>query len=363
MVTEGGGVLRETLHTLTELDGVSGQEDAVRAFMAERLQAYGALERDGLGSICCVRRGGAEAPRVMLAAHMDEIGFVVSDITDDGFLRLQTVGGWWQQVVLAQRVTVHAHGRRLVGVVGSKPPHVLPADERKKPVEFKDMFVDIGATSRADVEAWGVRPGDMVAPICPFTELANPAFWMGKALDDRAGCAVLLELMRRLEAEGIAHPNTVLAAATVQEEVGLRGADVAARRWRPDVALALDVGIAGDTPGVQRHEAHAKLGQGPLLVAYDASLLPNPRLRDFVADTARAEGIPVQWELIAGGGTDAGRMQYAGDGVPSLALGFATRYIHSAAAVIHRDDLEAAVRLLLAVLRRLDAGAVAAIRG
>ena len=360
-MAQGADNLVELLRELTETDGIPGQESLVRQVMARHLQPLGVLERDGLGSLCCIRRGSADRPRVMLAAHMDEIGFVVSDVTDQGYLRLQTVGGWWEQVMLAQRVTVHTRLGALPGVVGSKPPHVLPAEERKKVVERKDMFIDIGAASRAEAEEWGVRLGDMIVPVCAFTRLRNPQLLLGKALDDRAGCVALIETMRRLAA-GFDHPNLVLGAATVQEEVGLRGADVAARHWQPDVALAIDVGIAGDTPGLRRDEARSKLGGGPLVLVYDASLLPNPRLRDFVADAADAEGIPIQWEMIPGGGTDAGRMQFAGGGVPSLALGVATRYIHSAAAVMHREDLEATVRLLLGVLRRLDAAALEAIR-
>ncbi len=354
---DGGDRLVADLEELAEVGGVSGQEGAVRTVMARLLGPCGTLARDGMGNLSCTRQGGAPRPRVMLAAHMDEIGFVVSDVTDEGFLRFQTVGGWWEQVMLAQRVTVHTRSGVLPGVVGSKPPHVLPAADRGKPVERKDMFIDIGAGGRAEAEAFGVRPGDPVLPVCPFTRLRNPDYLMGKALDDRAGCAVLAEVMRRLAA-GAAHPNTVCGVATVQEEVGLRGADVAARQVLPDIAIALDVGVAGDTPGMTAQEARGKLGKGPLLLAYDASLLPQPRLRDLVADTAAAEGIPLQWEVMAGGGTDAGRMQFAGQGVPSIALGFATRYIHSAAAVVHRQDLEATVRLVLAVLRRLDGAAV-----
>lgn len=333
----------------------------MRELMARHLGPLGELRRDGLGSLCCVRRGGADGPRVMLAAHMDEIGFLVSDVTDEGFLRLQPVGGWWEQVMLAQRVTVHTRRGVLEGVVGSKPPHVLPAEQRSKIVDKKDMFVDIGAGSREEAAGWGVRIGDAILPVCPFTPLRNPDLLMGRALDDRAGCAVLVEVMRRLSA-GAAHPNTVLAAATVQEEVGLRGADTAARLLSPDVAFALDVGIAGDTPGMARSEARGRLGKGPLVLVYDGSLLPNPRLRDFVGDVAEQAGIPIQWDSVPGGGTDAGRMQFAGPGVPSLVIGFAARYIHSAAAVVHRADLQGAVDLLTAVLARLDTAALEAIR-
>ena len=345
------------LRELTLAPGIPGQEGPVRALMASYLEGVGELERDGLGNLCCRVRGSAERPRVLLAAHMDEIGFTVTDVTEEGFLRFQTVGGWWEHVMLAQRVTVHTRHGVLEGVVGSKPPHVLPAEDRKKVVERKHMFIDVGASSREEALSWGVRPGDAVVPVCPFVPLRNPQLVMAKALDDRAGCAVLVEILHRLR--DVEHPNTVLGVATVQEEVGLRGAETAGRTWAPDVAFALDVGIAGDTPGISPDEARTKLGKGPTIAVYDGSLVPNPYLRDFVADVAAAEGIPFQWDALAGGGTDAGRLQFGGRGVPSLYVGFPTRYIHSAAAVVHLGDLEGAVRLMLAVLRRLDEAAVA----
>ncbi len=360
MPESGRGSLAEALRELTLAPGVPGQEGAVRDVLARRLSGVGEMERDGLGNLCCRAPGGSERPRVGLAAHMDEIGLTVTDVTDDGFLRFLPLGGWWEQVMLAQRVTVHSRTGVLDGVVGSKPPHLLSTDERRKIVEKKAMFIDIGAGSRREAEEWGVRPGDAVVPVCPFVPLHNPDLVMAKALDDRAGCAVLLEVLRRL-AE-VPHPNAVYGLATVQEEVGLRGAEGAARSWPLDVAFALDVGIAGDTPGVSRDEARGRLGAGPSLCVVDASLVPNPRLRDFVADVAAEEGIAVQWEAMPGGGTDAGRLQFAGHGVPSLYVGFPTRYIHSAASVIHLGDLEATVDLLVAVIRRLDAAAMEQIR-
>ncbi len=362
MLTEGAARLVNTLGRLCDLPGIPGQEGAVRQAMAEMLTPCGTLERDGLGGICCVREGTHPRPRVVLSAHMDEVGYVVTDVTPEGFLRFVGVGGWWEQVMLAQRVEVHTRGGTVLGVVGAKPPHVLPAEKRKEMVEKKDMFIDIGAGGATQAAEWGVRPGDMVVPVCPFTPLRNADYLLGKAMDDRAGCAILVEVMRRLAA-GAPHPNTVLGVATVQEEVGLRGAEVAGHVWQPDIAVALDVGIAGDTPGMQRHEARAVLGQGPTVLVFDSSLVPNPRLRDFVADTAAAEGIPLQWDAITAGGTDAGRLQLAGRGVPSLVISFPARYIHSAAAIVHRADLEGTVQLLLAVLARLDASALEAIRG
>lgn len=359
---EGQGIppIHQVLAELCNTPGVPGQEGAVRAQMARYLGAFGELDRDGLGNLCCTAKGTSDRPRIMVAAHMDEVGFTVSDVTDEGFLRFLPLGGWWEQVMLAQRVTVHTRKGTLSGVVGSKPPHVLPADKRKNMVEKTDMFIDIGAGGRAEAEDWGVRPGDMVVPVCPFERLANPRVLMGKAMDDRSGCATLVELMRLLA--GKDHPNTVCAVATVQEEVGLRGADVAARTWLPDVAFAFDVGVAGDTPGMRREEARGRLGGGPLLVVLDSSLVPNPALRDLVADTAQDEGIAIQWDALTGGGTDAGRMQFAGSGVPSLFIGFPARYIHSAASIVHQDDLENAARLMAAVIRRLDRSAADALR-
>lgn len=361
-VEDGTTRLVDTLARLCDLPGIPGQEVAVRQALEEMLAPCGAVTRDGLGGLTCTRTGTAQRPRVVLAAHMDEVGYVISDVTEKGFLRFVGVGGWWEQVMLAQRVQVHTRAGTLVGVVGSKPPHVLPAEKRKEAVDKHDMFIDIGARSAAEAGEWGVRPGDMVVPVCPFQPLWNPEYLLGKAMDDRAGCAILVEVMRRL-AEGAPHPNTVVAAATVQEEVGLRGAQVAGQIADPDVAFALDVGIAGDTPGMQRHEARGVLGQGPTILVYDSSLVPNPRLRDFVADTAADAGIPVQWDAITAGGTDAGRLHLAGAGVPALVVSFPARYIHSAASIVHRADLEATVRLLVAVLARLDAAAVATIRG
>lgn len=346
-----GRPMDEMVAELCNAPGVPGQEGSVRQIMARLFGPYGTLERDGLGNLCCTVRG-SEGPRVMVAAHMDEVGFTVSDVTDGGFLRFLPLGGWWEQVMLAQRVTVHTRRGVLQGVVGSKPPHVLPAEKRKEMVSKTDMFVDVGASGRAEAEDWGIRPGDPIVPVCPFQTLANPRLLMAKAMDDRSGCAVVADVVRQVANRS--HPNTVLGVATVQEEVGLRGADVAARHLLPDVAFAVDVGIAGDTPGMDRHEARAVLGGGPMLLVLDSSLVPNPRLRDLVAETAEAEGIPIQWDALAAGGTDAGRMQFAGSGVPSLVIGLPSRYIHSAASIVHQDDLERAATLLTAVIARLD---------
>lgn len=346
---------------LTCANGIPGYEEPVRQVMRQYLEPVSdELIADNLGSIAGVKVGQMGGPRIMVAGHLDEVGWMVSMITEKGFLRLQPVGGWWSQVMLAQRVNVITRKGQLPGVIGSKPPHILTAEERKKVIEIKDMFVDIGASSREEAMAFGVRPGDPVVPHCDFTVMPNPKILMNKAWDNRAGCAVAIMALEELQ--GKAHPNVVYAVGNVQEEVGLRGAITMSNLIEPDIGIALDVGIAGDVPGVKEHEAQGKMGKGPQILIFDASMVPSQALRNLVTDTADELGIPYQFDSIPGGGTDAGRMHIWGRGVPSIVIGFATRYIHSHAALIHRDDMENAARLVAAVVQRLDASTVQQIK-
>ncbi len=355
----------ETLNmfkALTETPGVPGHEHEVRQEMKKWIEPYAdQIETDNLGSLIAKKKGQSAGPKIMIAGHLDEIGFMVTQITEKGFLRFQTLGGWWEQVMLAQRVHVLTrNGEKIEGVIGSKPPHILPAEERKKPVNKKEMFIDIGATSQEEAEAFGVRPGDSVVPVCPFTVMKNPKMLMAKAWDNRIGCALAIEVLKRLHNEE--HPNTVYGVGTVQEEVGLRGAQTSAAYIQPDVAFAVDVGIAGDTPGVKPEEAISKLGEGPQILLYDASMIAHKGLKNFVVDIAEELDIPYQFDVMSGGGQDAGRIHLSGSGVPSLAVSIATRYIHSHASILHRDDFEHAARLLVEVIKRLDQDALVKIK-
>jgi putative aminopeptidase FrvX len=355
------GSLLKMYEELTCAPGISGYEEPVRKVMRKYLEPVSdEIITDNLGSIAGVKVGIEGGPKVMIAGHLDEVGWMVTLITKEGFLKIQPVGGWWSQVMLAQRVKVLTRKGELVGVVGSKPPHILPAEERNKVVQIKDMFIDIGASSDEEAKGWGVRPGDPIVPHCDFTVMPNPKILMNKAWDNRAGCAVAIQTLQLLQ--GKKHDNVVYAVGNVQEEVGLRGAITMSNRIQPDIGIALDVGIAGDVPGVREQEAQGKLGKGPLILMYDASMIPNQALRNFVADLAEELGIPYQWDAIAGGGTDAGRMHVFGAGVPSIAIGFATRYIHSHAGLIHRDDMENAAKLCAAVVERLTPATVQKIK-
>jgi endoglucanase len=275
---------------------------------------------------------------------------MVRSITKDGFIKFLPLGGWWGHVVLGQRLIIKTRQGDVLGVVGSKPPHELRDEDRKKVLEIKDMYIDVGAASDWDVhKKLDIRPGDPIVPISPFTVMANPNLLLAKAWDNRIGCAIASETMRALKSATL--PNTLLCAATAQEEVGLRGAVTLAHKSAPDVAFALDVGIAHDTPGTEGDE---KLGGGPLVVIYDATVIPNRRLLDLVIDTAKKLKIDLQFESVERGGTDAGRFHLNRDGVPSISMGVPARYIHSHVSIIDRRDFDETVKLLAAVVKRLD---------
>jgi endoglucanase len=348
---------QEFLKDLVEAHGAPGSESSVARVMQNYLKGVGAFSRDKLGSFLCEKMGSSPNPRVMLMGHLDEVGFMVKSVTKEGFVKFLPLGGWWGHVVLAQRLIIRTRKGDVVGVVGSRPPHELRDEDRKKVLEIKDMFIDVGATSDFDVrKRLDIRPGDPIVPESRFTVMANPDLLLAKAWDNRIGCALAAETVRRLME--VPHPNTVFAGATVQEEVGLRGAQTSAFKVQPDVAFALDVGIAHDTPGTEGEE---KLGGGPLLVIYDSSSIPNRGLLDLVIDTAKKLKIGLQFESVERGGTDAGRFHVSGQGVPSISMGVPARYIHSHVSIIDRRDFERTVRVLVAVVKRLDKKTVASL--
>ena len=343
---------------LTDANGIAGNERAPREVMKKYIGPYADLvETDNLGSVIAKKVGDENGPKIMVAGHLDEVGFMVTQIDDKGFIKFQTVGGWWSQVMLAQRVTITTRkGDEIIGVIGSKPPHILPADVRNKVVDIKDMFIDVGAASKDEVREWGIRPGDMVTPYFEFNVMKNEKYLLAKAWDNRIGCAIAIDVMKALQNEK--HPNILYSVGNVQEEVGLRGAKTATHKIQPDIGFAVDVGVAGDTPGVTAKESTSKMGAGPQIVVYDASMVSHRGLREFVLDVADEHNIPYQFEAMAGGGTDAGSIHVTANGIPALSIGIATRYIHSHAGILHRDDYDNAVKLMVEVIKKLDRDAV-----
>ncbi|VXB90030.1 putative fructose-lysine aminopeptidase [Bacillus sp. 349Y] len=341
------------LKDLTDAKGVPGNEREVRNVMKTYIEPFAdEITTDNLGSLIAKKTGLENGPKIMVAGHLDEVGFMVTQIDGRGFLRFQTVGGWWSQVMLAQRVTIVTDSGEITGVIGSKPPHILPPEARKKPVDIKDMFIDIGASSRKEAAEWGVKPGDMVVPYFEFTVMNNEKMLLAKAWDNRIGCAIAIDVLKNLKDAD--HPNIVYGVGTVQEEVGLRGARTSAAKIEPDIAFGVDVGIAGDTPGISDKEASSKMGDGPQIILYDASMVSHKGLRDAVTSTADELGIPYQYDSIPGGGTDSGSIHLTANGVPALSITIATRYIHSHAAMLHRDDYEHTVKLITEVIKKLD---------
>jgi endoglucanase len=340
----------ELLRELTEADGVPGFEDEVRGVFTRRLEGVGEILRDRLGSVACRKPGKADGPRIMLDCHLDEVGFIVQHILPNGFLRFLHLGGWWNHVLPAQRVRVWAGGEKLPGVIGSMPPHYLSEDKRKKVLDTSDLFIDVGATNREEAESWGLRVGTWAAPVSPFTRLKNEKLLMGKAFDNRVGCAVCIEAAQRAKN----HPNTLYANASVQEEVGYRGAITMSRLVEPDLAIVLEGPPADDTPGFKPDESQGVLGKGVQIRAYDPKMIGNPRLFEFAIDVAREEGIPHQLAVRSSGSTNSAAIHLSNRGVPTLVLGVPTRYIHAHVGVINTDDYAATLNLVLALVARLD---------
>ena len=345
------------LKEITEAAGVSGYEAEVRAVMRRYLEDVAEIEQDRIGSLVGKHVGESDRPRVMLAGHLDEVGFMVKLITKEGFIKFLPLGGWWDQVLLGHRVLVKtAQGERL-GVIGAKPPHMLDAEERKKVLEKKDMYIDVGASSSEEVQGMGIRVGDPIIPVSDFQVLSNPKWYLSKAFDNRVGCALGVQALQQVAKEG--HPNTVYAVGTVQEEVGLRGAKTSAYLVEPDVAIVLEVDIAGDVPGIKPEESEVKMGGGPSLLVYDARMIPNLKLRDLVISTAEELEIPLQMSAMLGGATDGGMIHLNNEGVPTVVIGVPARHIHSHNSMLHRDDYDNTLKLVVALVERLDADTVA----
>ena len=353
----------ELLKTLTETPGVSGFEAPIRKVLKDYLSPLATeLTADNLGSLVAVKKGADEGVKIMVAAHMDEVGFLVTSITDDGFIKFQPLGGWWEQVLLAQRVEILTGKGRLLGVIGAKSPHILSAEERSKPVKIKTMYIDIGSTSREETEQAGVRQGNPAVPYSAFHLCENGKSIMARALDNRLGCALVVELFEELK--DVHHQGTIYGVMTVQEEVGLRGATTSVDVVRPDLAIAVDVSVATDTPGIRDDDIASRnyLGKGPVIGFYDASMIPHTPFRDLVAQVAEENKIPFQVDVMAGGGTDAGKIHLFRQGVPSVVIGVPVRYIHDHTGVAHLDDYQNALRLLTALVRAIDSGTLQRLR-
>lgn len=344
------------LKRMTESFGPPGFERETTQIINEYMKEYcDEVLVDKLGSIVFIAKGKPERPHMLLAGHVDEVGFVVAGIDEKtGCLSFNLLGGWWDQVLLSQRVVVRTERGDLHGVIAAKPPHLLTNEERSKVVEKKSMYIDVGASSGKDAAKAGVKIGDPIVPWSPFSIIRSGKIAMGKAFDDRVGAFVMMEMLRRIKEKNIKHPGTIYGAATVQEEVGLRGAQTVASLVDPDIAIVFEVDISGDIPGIKPFEAPAKMGKGPSFITYDRSMIPNQPLKKFILQTVKKAKLPIQLSQTAAGGTDAGRIHLHRIGCPSAVIGVPTRHIHSHVGFLNLEDLENAVKVGVELVKRLD---------
>ncbi len=348
---------RQMLKNLTEAHGVPGFEGEVQAVIRKHLPPRTEIEYDRLGSIVCRKQGSGPEPRIMIPGHMDEIGFMVKLITDQGFIKFAPLGGWPDQVVLSQRVVIRGSKGDVPGLIGAKPPHLMSPEDRAKLVKKTDMFIDIGAKDKKEVvEKYGIQVGDPIAPDSPFAVLKDDNLLVAKAWDDRVGCGLFIDVLKALQDKK--HPNTIYGVGTVMEEVGTRGAQTCADVVNPDICLVVESGIAADVPGIKPEEAQGKLGAGPILYVLDGGMIAHRRLRDFVVSIAEKKKIPYQFSLLEGGATDGRPIHLHAKGVPTIFIGVPVRYIHCHAGIMHADDYDKTVELLVETVKRLDAKTV-----
>lgn len=342
------------LKSLTDVNGISGHEMQVKSLMKDYLTPVSdEIVEDRLGGIFGKKNATHGTKSLMISGHLDEIGFIVTQIDEQGSIYFTPIGGWWNQVMLSQKVTITTeNGKEIRGIIGSKPPHALSPEERKKPVDIKNMYIDIGVGSKEEAKEAGIELGNMITPYSEFESLANDKYLTAKALDNRYGCALAVDVLQQLKDENI--DINLYAGATVQEEVGLRGAKVAANLIKPDLAIAVDVGVAYDVPGMTSEKNEGKLGDGPLAILMDATSIAHNGLRKHIKDVAEHHNIPVQWATTPGGGTDAGSIHVANEGIPTITIGVPLRYMHSNVSVLNIDDYTNSVRLITEIVRSLN---------
>ena len=324
--------MKELIEKLTEAYGPSGREEQIREIIRAEVESFAdEIRVDTMGNLIVLKKGTGQGKKVMLAAHMDEIGLIISHVDDEGFLRAQRIGGVDTMTLTGGRVQFAD------GTVGVIAPEKRP--EFRKDPDLSKLYIDIGATSRAEAAD---RLGQVVGFVRPFADMGQRV--VSKAMDDRIGCTVLVETLRHLEGS----PHDVYFVFTVQEEVGLRGAQTGAFGIDPDIGIAVDVTVAADTP--EAYKMAMKLGDGPCIKVKDGRMLAHSGLKELMIETAEANEIPYQLEVLAWGSTDAAAMQLSRGGVPAGCVSIACRYVHSPSEMVDIGDVENAVRLLLAML-------------
>ncbi len=333
------------LKTLTQIDAVSGSESAMSDFIVSKLSDLcDSFTKDSMGNLIFFKKGkNPSGKKIGVFAHMDEVGFIVTNITDDGYIKFSQVGGLDDRILLTQRVTVGKN--KVKGFIGIKAVHLQSKDERKKVIKTEDMYIDIGATSKEDALKY-VQRGDYIAFDSPYVPLWGNRF-KAKAIDDRAGCAIMMELIKK------DYDEDIYFCFTVQEETGLRGARVLSRRINPDIAFVLESTTASDTAFSPKHLYATTLGMGPVITLMDRGSYSDVDLNKFVTDIADKNGIKYQYKQTSNGGNDAGALQSSASGCRVCSVSIPTRYIHSPICVADLADFDAMQALIDAVLSQI----------
>lgn len=341
----------EFIKEMSEAHGISGCEKEVSRVMKKYLEPVSdEITYDNLGSIVGLQKGCGNGPKVMIAGHMDEVGFMVREIDEQGFIKLLPVGGWWGHVLPSETFYVTTkEGNRYHGVIGSSAPHGLSAEVKEKVIKPMDLFLDMGVESRQEILDLGIQIGDMITPDTKFEVMNNPNFLMGKAWDDRLCAALAVDVLQRIHKDD--HVADVYAVGTVQEEVGLRGARTAASMIHPDVAIALDVTTAMDTPADQ---GDIGIGKGVVLSVMDAGIIGHKALLHTMETICEDLKLDINYDMMTVGGTDADNIHKAHAGVICMTLSIPTRYMHSHRLIIHRKDYVQTVEAIAEFCRRVD---------
>jgi len=344
------------LKEFTEVEGISGHEKEVAKLVRKELEGYAdRFDYDALGSIVAYKDGPKDWPLVMICGHMDEIGFVVKKIESTGHIRLTSIGGWYNHVLLAEPFNIITRtGKHIFGITGAQPPHGMSAEERSKVLSLDKIYIDIGVTDKKMAEDLGIKEGDPIVPISKFTVMADGKSLCGKAFDDRAGLCIALQTFKNLAKSNI--KCRIAMVGTTQEEVGLRGARTAAGLVKPDIAFATDVTFSYDIPTQEGYPA--KFNTGAALSILDGSIIAHTGLFDFVENVAKEEKIPYTYDMLTSGGTDAGGIHLTGSGVIAMTVSLPCRYFHSHYSMIHLDDFINAVELMTKVIGKIDSKAL-----
>ncbi len=332
--------MEKLLRRLIEAPAISGFEKNIRDVMQKELKKYADSVRvDKIGNLIAMK--GKGSPKIMLSAHMDELGLIVKYIDKDGFIKFETVGGWDERILPANKVRIYGSKGPVVGVIGSKSVHISEDEERKKPIKLKDMFIDIGSKNKKETEKAGISIGDFITNYGEFSNL-NGSRITAYGCDNRIGCLELIEIMKSVNK----FKGTLYVVGTVQEEIGLIGVRGSMFGINPDAMISLDTSLGGDTPDMKPGDVSAKLGDGPVMEIRDAMSFVNPRVRKWITETAKKTKIPLQHLVLNAGAQDSSVAAVVREGIPSGAVSVPSRYLHTPVEVIDMDDVKNSIRLV-----------------